>query len=301
MKLRTFFYCMKQGILNIGRNRLFSLASTVTIAACVFLFGIFYMVVMNLQYMAQEAENNVVITVFFEQGLEDARIEQIGQQIESRAEVDHVTYISAEEAWETYKQTYFADNPELADGFSENPLANSASYQIFLKDVSMQTQVVQWLQQLDGIRKVNYSEAAAGGLASLNNLVGYVSIIIIGVLLAVSLLLISNTISLAYAVRRDEVEIVKWIGATNGFVRAPFIVEGLLIGLMGAAIPLVGLYFLYGKAVTVILEHFGILTSVLTFLGAGEIFRVLIPVALLLGGGIGFCGSFFTIRRQLKV
>ena len=128
MKLRTFFYCMKQGILNIGRNRLFSLASTVTIAACVFLFGIFYMVVMNLQYMAQEAENNVGITVFFEQGLEDARIEQIGQQIESRAEVDHVTYISAEEAWETYKQTYFADNPELADGFSENPLANSASY-----------------------------------------------------------------------------------------------------------------------------------------------------------------------------
>ena len=85
MKLRTFFYCMKQGILNIGRNRLFSLASTVTIAACVFLFGIFYMVVMNLQYMAQEAENNVGITVFFEQGLEDARIEQIGQQIESRA------------------------------------------------------------------------------------------------------------------------------------------------------------------------------------------------------------------------
>ena len=154
---------------------------------------------------------------------------------------------------------------------------------------------------MDGIRKVNYSEAAAGGLASLNNLVGYVSIIIIGVLLAVSLLLISNTISLAYAVRRDEVEIVKWIDATNGFVRAPFIVEGLLIGLMGAAIPLVGLYFLYGKAVTVILEHFGILTSVLTFLGAGEIFRVLIPVALLLGGGIGFCGSFFTIRRQLKV
>ena len=301
MKLQTLLYCLKQGFLNIRRNRLFSLASIVTIAACIFLFGIFYSIVTNIGHMAREMESTVGITVFFEQGLSESRIEEIGSQIHSRSEVESVVYVSAEEAWETYKQKYFADNPELAEGFSENPLANSASYQIYLHSTEDQPAVVAWLKQLSGIRKVNYSEAAAGGLSSMNNLVSYISIGIIAILLVVSLLLISNTISLAYAVRREEVEVVKWIGATNAFVRAPFVVEGLLIGLIGAALPLIALYYLYEKTVRMVMSRFGILSNLLTFLPAGTVFRVLVPVALLLGAGIGFCGSFFTIRRQLKV
>lgn len=301
MRIQTFFYCLKQGFLNIRRNRLFSLASIVTIAACIFLFGIFYSIVTNIQYMAREMESTVGITVFFEQGLEESRVEEIGEQIRSRVEVDSVEYVSAEQAWENYKLKYFADNPALAEGFADNPLANSASYQIYLKSTDDQKQVVAWLQQLPGIRKVNYSEAAAGGLSSMNNLVSYISITIIAILLVVSLLLISNTISLAYAVRREEVEVVKWIGATNAFVRAPFVVEGLLIGLIGAALPLIALYFLYGQAVSIVMNRFGILSSLLVFLPVETVFQVLMPVALLLGAGIGFFGSFFTIRRQLKV
>lgn len=299
--MRRFSYYLKQGILNIRRNRIFSLASVVTIAACIFLFGIFYSIVVNIQFMAKQMENTVGITVFFDQGLEESRIQEIGQQILARSEVDSVEYVSAEEAWETYKAKYFADNPSLAEGFADNPLSNSASYQIYLKSTDDQKQVVEWLKVLPGIRKVNYSEAAAGGLSGLNNLVGYISMAVIGILLLVSLLLISNTISLAYAVRREEVEVVKWIGATNAFVRTPFVVEGVVIGLVGAALPLAGLYFLYQEAVTLVMSRFGILSGFLAFLPVTDVYRVLLPVALLLGAGIGFCGSFFTIRRQLKV
>lgn len=299
--MRRFSYYLKQGILNIRRNRIFSLASVVTIAACIFLFGIFYSIVVNIQFMAKQMENTVGITVFFDQGLEESRIQEIGQQILARSEVDSVEYVSAEEAWETYKAKYFADNPSLAEGFADNPLSNSASYQIYLKSTDDQKQVVEWLKVLPGIRKVNYSEAAAGGLSGLNNLVGYISMAVIGILLLVSLLLISNTISLAYAVRREEVEVVKWIGATNAFVRTPFVVEGVVIGLVGAALPLAGFYFLYQEAVTLVMSRFGILSGFLAFLPVTDVYRVLLPVALLLGAGIGFCGSFFTIRRQLKV
>lgn len=302
MRLNTIIYCIRQGLANIKRNRLFSVASMVTIAACIFLLGIFYSILANVQAIAKNAEETIGVTVFFEEDLSEEEIAAIGNAIRERSEVSYVLYISPEEAWENFKGKYFEGSEELAEGFEEdNPLAHSASYEIHLHDASDQKLLVSYLETVEGIRKINYSELAAGGLEGLSRLIGYISGALVAILLIVSLLLISNTIMLTYTVRREEIEITKWIGATNSFVRAPFIVEGLVMGLIGAAAPLVLLYFLYRFTVSEICAQFGILSEVLVFLPPRTIFTTLIPIALLMGLGIGFAGSSLTIQKNLKV
>lgn len=302
MRISTFIYCLKQGLINIGRNLLHSLASTATISACIFLFCLFFAIIGNVRHFAMEAETTVGITVFFDESLSEDEILVIGDQIQARSEVAEMNYISAQEAWESFKTEYFGDMEELAEGFAEdNPLAGSASFEIFLKDISLQDQMVEYLNSIEGVRKVNYSNAAAAGLNSLNRIIGAVSAVIIGVLLAVAVFLISNTISVAAAFRKQENEIMKLIGATNDMIRAPFVVEGLLIGLVGAAIPLAAVFFLYRETADYVTAHYVIMTGIFTPVPIQEMMPVMTAVALALGGGIGFFGSFFTIRKHLRV
>lgn len=302
MRISTFIYCLKQGLINIGRNLLHSLASTATISACIFLFCLFFAIIGNVRHFAMEAETTVGITVFFDESLSEDEILAIGDQIQARSEVAEMNYISAQEAWESFKTEYFGDMEELAEGFAEdNPLAGSASFEIFLKDISLQDQMVEYLNSIEGVRKVNYSNAAAAGLNSLNRIIGAVSAVIIGVLLAVAVFLISNTISVAAAFRKQENEIMKLIGATNYMIRAPFVVEGLLIGLVGAAIPLAAVFFLYRETADYVTAHYVIMTGIFTPVPIQEMMPVMTAVALALGGGIGFFGSFFTIRKHLRV
>ena len=302
MRISTFIYCLKQGLINIRRNLLHSLASTATISACIFLFCLFFAIIGNVRHFAMEAETTVGITVFFDESLSEDEILVIGDQIQARSEVAEMNYISAQEAWESFKTEYFGDMEELAEGFAEdNPLAGSASFEIFLKDISLQDQMVEYLNSIEGVRKVNYSNAAAAGLNSLNRIIGAVSAVIIGVLLAVAVFLISNTISVAAAFRKQENEIMKLIGATNYMIRAPFVVEGLLIGLVGAAIPLAAVFFLYRETADYVTAHYVIMTGIFTPVPIQEMMSVMTAVALALGGGIGFFGSFFTIRKHLRV
>ena len=300
-KISTLRYTTKQGIINIGKNKMFSLASIATMAACIFLFGIFYSVIMNFQNMVKVAEEGVAVTVFFDKGVKDKQIKEIGKKIEERAEVSKVVYVSADEAWEEYKKIYFNGKEEMADGWKENPLVNSSNYQIYLSDVSMQSTLVSYLKDLDGVKRVNKSDLVANALSDFNRLIGFISAAIILILLMVAVFLISNTITVGIGVRREEIEIMKLIGATDYFVRAPFIVEGILIGLIGSGVPLIILYLMYGRIVSYIIDRFVFLNNVLKFLPVHSVFRTLVPVALLLGVGIGFVGSRMTIRKHLSV
>lgn len=302
MRISTFWYCLKQGVKNICRNIWFSLASVATISACIFLFCLFFSMIANIQYMVKNVESTVGITVLFDEDLGEAEILAIGEEIGRRSEVKEMKYTSAEEAWETFKTEYFAGNEELAEGFSEdNPLAGSASYSIFLDDIGNQDTIVSYLEGIDGVRQVNYSNTAVAGFSTLNKVIGGLSLVIIGVLFAVSIFLINNTISVAAAFRKSESQIMRLIGATNFMIRAPFIVEGVLIGVVGAAIPLAGMYFLYTRAVTYMVDRFRIFSNVIDFIPIGGIYPAMILVAMVLGVGIGFFGSFFTIRKYLKV
>lgn len=302
MRISTFGYSMKQGVKNIGRNKMFSIASIATMSACIFLFGLFFSIVVNFNYIVKKAEEGVAITVFFNEETTQAAKDKIGDQLRNAEGVLEVNYVSAEKAWETFKDDYFKESVDLADGFkSDNPLGNSDNYEVYMADVSKQKDVVEFAKSLQGVRKVNKSDIVAKTLTSVNKLVGYVSVTIIAILLAVSVFLISNTVTMGITVRREEIAIMKYIGAKDGFVRAPFVIEGLLIGVVGAVIPLLLLYFMYDKAVTYIMTKFSILNNIVDFLPVFDVYKTLLPVGIALGVGIGFIGSFFTIRKHLKV
>ncbi|MBR0152216.1 MAG: permease-like cell division protein FtsX, partial [Lachnospiraceae bacterium] len=282
--------------------RLFSLASMGTIAACLFLFGVFYFMLANFQYMIKEAETSVGVTVFFEEGTSEARMHEIGKMIAKRPEVADVEFTSAEEAWEKVKEQLFEGREELAESFGDdNPLADSASYGVYLRDVSKQSQLVAYIEGIQDVREVKSSDTTAEGLTTFNKLVGYISLAIVVILIGVAIFLISTTISMGISVRKDEIAIMKLIGATDFFIRAPFIVEGIIIGVIGAVIPLVILWFLYRKIVGYISAKFLLLSGVLNFLDAKTVFATLIPVAFGMGIGIGLIGSFITVRKHLRV
>ena len=298
MRFSTLIYTIKQGFTNIIRNKWYSLAYIASISACLFLFGIFYSVVANFQYILKTAQSGVAVTVFFDEGISEERIAQIGNEISQRSEVDHINYISADEAWNSFKDEYLG---EYADGFTENPLADSANYEIYIKDVSMQANLVSYLEGVEGIRMVNQSEITANTLDGINRLVGYVAIGIIVLLLFVSVFLIGNTVTIGISVRKEEINIMKYIGATDFFVRFPFVIEGMIIGLIGSVVPLGVVYLIYNNVIGFVLNKFTVLSSILQFLPVQEVFHVLLPISLVIGVGIGFVGSFITVRKHIRV
>lgn len=317
MRISTFGYVGKQGVKNIWRNKMFSLASIATMSACIFLFGLFFSILVNFQYIIKSAEEGVAITVFFNDDATEEQKKEIGEQLESRDDVSEVKYVSADDAWTEFQKEYFGDNPELAEGFKDdNPLAGSDNYEVYMKTVkgnnkdliakskslsATQQDLVKFAQSLDGVRQVNKSDVVANTLSSVNMLVAYVSIAIIAILLGVSIFLISNTVTTGITVRKEEIAIMKYIGAKDFVVRSPFVIEGLIIGLFGAVIPLALLYFLYDKAVVYIMEKFSILKNIITFLPVGNVYIYLLPIGLAMGIGIGFLGSYFTVRKHLRV
>ena len=299
MRISTLWYTFKQGFKNIFRNKVFSLATIATISSCVFLFGLFYCLVINVQYSVKAAQSGVAVTVFFDEGLPDENIQQIGAQIQSREEVSEVKFVSSDEAWSSFKEDYLG---EYADGYEgDNPLEGSENYEIYLKDVSKQPELVAWLSTVPGIREVNRSDITAEVLTNVNVLISYVSLAIIGILLLVSVFLISNTVAMGISVRREEIGIMRLIGAKDFVVRSPFVIEGILIGLIGSALPLVAIYYLYKLMMEYATANFVVLSDMLKFMSVEELFRQLVPISLILGVGIGFLGSLITVRRHLKV
>ena len=264
MRPSTIWYTLKQGIKNIKRNFMFSIASIITMAACIFLFGIFFSIVNNVNTLAHKVEEDVPITVLFNEGTTQEQMDAVGELIRQRPEVSKIEFESGDEAWEKMKQEYFGDDSEAADGFKDdNPLANSSNYRVYMNNIEKQSELVAYIKTLDNVREVNQSEQAAKTLGSIIRM--------------------------------------KYIGATDSFVRAPFLLEGMILGLIGAGIPLIILYFCYNNVVTYVYTKFSVLLGVVDFIPVGQIYQTLVPVALALGIGIGLVGSFITTRKHLKV
>lgn len=305
MRISTIGYSAKQGIKNIWRNIMFSMASIATMAACIFLFGLFFSLVLNFRYIVKNVEEGVAVTVLFTDDADQATINAIGEQIKTYDGVTDVRYISAEDAWEEFSTDYFGGEEEAdkwAEGFvNDNPLARSSSYSVYVDKIERQDDLVKYIEGLEGVREVNQLKGATQTLTTFNKLISYVAIAIILILLCVAVFLISNTVSIGISIRKEEIGIMKLIGATNSFVRAPFLIEGIIIGLIGSAIPLVLLFILYNKVVQYILTKFSMLNNVMQFLNVYQVFEVLVPIGLVLGMGIGLFGSIITIRKHLKV
>ncbi len=298
MRISTFFYTFKQGFKSIFRNRWFSLASIATIGACLFLLGLFYTVLVNFEHVVKSAEEKVAVTVFFEDGIEESRIQEIGELISKRVGVREINYISADAAWEGFRDDYLGDS---AIEMKDNPLLNSANYEVYLTEIDYQPAIVKYVESIEGVRYVRRSDVLATALSGVNLLITYVSGGIISILLLVSVFLISNTVTIGISIRKEEIQIMKYVGATDFFVRAPFVIEGILIGIIGAFIPLLVIHALYEKMIVYVAERFDMLSQLLDFLPVSVIFEVLTPLCLILGIGIGFIGSFSTVRKHLSV
>lgn len=301
MSAKSAGYCFKQGLVNIKRNKLYSIASIGTVAACIFLISVILAIIINVNFMEKKLEQRVGVTVFFEQNTLQNTIDEIGKILKEDKRVKSVKFTSAEKAWKDFQKDYFKDDPELAKGFKKNPLANSASFTVFLKNIKKQDALVKFAKNLPGVRKVKQSKQAKTTLTKLEKLLGYASIVLIVILLGVGIFLISNTVMIGISVRSEEIKIMKLIGSTNSFVRAPFVIEGIMIGLIGSVIPLVVLVIVYSKLIGLVISKFGVFARSIPFAPQSLVFAILIPIGLGIGVGIGLIGSFFSIRKHLKV
>ena len=286
------------GFAQLFRNKWYSLASILTVSVCIFLFGTFYTVLADMQETLSAARDQVSVTVFFEEGTTEEEILAFKGRLEKREEISQITYTSAEEAWEDFSGTYLGDKGE---SFQTNPLKDSASLQIYLKDLGAQADLAAYLENQSLVRSVRYSKAAGETLFGAGNLLTMSAAGVVGILLAVSAFLISMTVTVGVVSRKEEMEILKYIGASDFFVAGPYVAEGLLIGLIGALLPLGILWALYERAVLYIGRNFALVYALMRFLPAETLFRTLAPVSLGLGMGIGLAGSLLTVRKHLKV
>lgn len=298
-KIRTLFYCLKQGFRGAWKNRVYSLASAGTITACLLLLGIFYFVIANFNYAVESAESLVGFTVFFDENTPEERILEIQEEIRLRSDVAEVIYISAQEAWETYKTESL--NEELSATFgSDNPLIDSASLEVSFSDVSRQKAVVSFVESIPDVRKVNHSESIAESFEGIKTLLWIISLSLIIILVAVAIFLIRTTISTGINVRREEISIMSIIGATDFFIRAPFVVEGAIIGILGSILPMGILYVMYGEIVRTLKEQFESVFTSMNFIDRTEIMRQFVPMALVFSLGLGIIASHMTAKRQIR-
>ncbi|MCR4717546.1 MAG: permease-like cell division protein FtsX [Lachnospiraceae bacterium] len=302
MSFRAFRYSLKQGFINIRRNKIFTLASIGTMVACLFMLGVFLTILINFNHIVSSAESTITISVYFNKDATAEQIAEIGKNIKARDEVDTVEYRTAEQAWQMFSDEYYSGNEDLISSFGDdNPLGDSDSYLVTLKDIDNQEEFSAYLKNITGVRAVNSPEATMKSLSRLNQIISVTSISLIVILFLVSIFLISNTIVVAISVRREEIAIMRYIGAGNSYIRGPFVVEGVTIGLIGALIPiglLYGLYVLFTKYVS---EDLSGMASWLKLMPVNDVFLYLAPICIVLGIGIGLIGSVSTVRKHLKL
>ncbi len=297
VKIRTIKYVTKEGILSIWKNRLMSLASIGTIMLCLIILGVSYSIASNVDYILHQIESNIGITAYIDEGVEEDQIATLKTKVETTPYVTTVTYISKDEALLSFSQDSNIEG--VMEQFKEdNPLP--ASFEIKMEGLDNQDAIIAALESYDEL-ELSYFQAEAPMLVQLNKSIRLISMVIIASLTMVGILLMSNTIKLTVYIRRKEINIMKYIGAADWFIRAPFIIEGIIIGLIGGVIPIFVIWTTYTWSVKAIRESFGLIMDTIQLQEIAIILSSFIPMCLILGVSIGTIGSVIAIRKHLKV
>ncbi|HIW25974.1 MAG TPA: permease-like cell division protein FtsX [Firmicutes bacterium] len=299
MKFRSIKYFFSEAFSGVIRNRLMSVASIGTVAACIFMIIISYCALTNVNYMLTQIEESIGISIFLEDDADADTVLALNDQLVTMEYVDSVRYISSEEALDEMKQSWDAE--DILSGFDEtnNPL--TGSFEVNLTDISHQSEVVEKIEQLDGVRKIRSSETETEFLVKLSHFLRIFGGVLILALAAISVVIITNTIKLSVFTRRTEISIMKYVGATDWFIRWPFIIEGIIIGIVGASIPIIIAWPLYNKLISIIYEQIPMIHSIVSFRFGIDIFSILLPVALIFGALLGVLGSNISLRKHLNV
>ena len=299
MKFRSIKYFFSEAFSGVIRNRLMSVASIGTVAACIFMIIISYCALTNVNYMLTQIEESIGISIFLEDDADADTVLALNDQLVTMEYVDSVRYISSEEALDEMKQSWDAE--DILSGFDEtnNPL--TGSFEVNLTDISHQSEVVEKIEQLDGVRKIRSSETETEFLVKLSHFLRIFGGVLILALAAISVVIITNTIKLSVFTRRTEISIMKYVGATDWFIRWPFIIEGIIIGIVGASIPIIIAWPLYNKLISIIYEQIPMIHSIVSCRCGIDIFSILLPVALIFGALLGVLGSNISLRKHLNV
>lgn len=300
--ISALLFIISSGIKNLGARKVFTFASVCTVMCCSFLFSLFFIIASNVHSLVAQMETTIGIQVFFDEGLSESEIMAVASNFINDPSVDRFKYTNSSDAWENAKHQYFGDHLELADAFlDDNPLANSASYEIFLKNIKLQPDFVALVKSTKGVRQVNYSSNAIKILRDVDNAVSYVSFALIGILVIVAVILISNTITVSANARSKECEIMRLIGAPNYMIRAPFVLEGLLIGFMGTLLSLGIVMFLYNYLTTNIIADYNIILGMFVPVDVKLLVPIIARITILSSAIISFIVSYITIWRHLRV
>ena len=301
MKWSSFQYLTKQGLHNLRANRLMSLASIGVLTACLLLTGIAGLFSANVNSLVEYLGDQNETVVYLDQGLSDEELASVDQTLRSMPGLAAVTYVSQEEVLETYKG-YMSEYADLFNDFEEdNPF--HANYRVVLENLNQLDEMIAQLEQIDGVYSVSAPTQLSSVFLTIQRAVTYAGWALVAVLALVSVVVISNTIRLPVFARRKEINIMKYVGATNGFIRWPFFVEGTSVGLISgllAAGLVIGAYALVVNRVGAMSGFWGpILGSCL--LSVGQVWPAVLGAFLIFGVVIGSIGTATSIRKYLEV
>ncbi len=300
MKIFSIFYFISEAFKSIVKNRLMTFASVLTVASCITILVISISLAMNITYLLENFESNIGISSFIEDNLTSAKVEQLYKEISEMEEVESVKYITKEEAFYNFEQS-LGDEKYILEGLPKDELL-PRSFEIYLKDNSLLDSFITKIEVYENtFTSVKYAKDETNTLMAINDSITYISLSLIVVLGFISVIIITNTIKTALNNRKTEINIMKYIGATNWFIRWPFVIEGIIIGFLGALIPLGILYFSYNKVTVIIFEEMKFLANFLTFVPVEQLLYYTMPISFIFGISIGVAGSLSSIHKYLKV
>jgi len=299
MKFSTIKYFLREGFSGLKKNLLMTLASMLAVAACITILSFSYSVGTNLNHVLRQMEDSIGISIFLKEDLSATDIERLKTEMSQIEYVVDVRYVSPMDALETLKEDWGADE-EIFVGLDEenNPLSHS--FQITLNDIKNQEAVLTALGSIEGIDNIRHGQTETELIMKISNVFNVASILVMLILGVISVMIIVNTIRISVVNRRVEINIMKYVGATDWFIRWPFIVEGVMIGLAGAVVPIVLGMPIYATIISAVYEYLPVI-QMIQFKVVGDVYAVLLPMGLIFGIVLGVIGSVTSIRKHLRV
>jgi len=298
MKIRAGFYLIKEGFVNIRRNRMMSIASIGSVAAALMILGMVFLLIINMNHMVEDVKQQFdSIQLYLRDDVENEQILAIKSRLEGVEGIRELEFESKETALEKMREKW-GDQAFLLEGLESNPLPNSII--IYVKDISYSDSIVEEVSGIGGIEEVKYYNDIVQKLLSIANFIRLLGLVVIAILVFLSIFIIGNTIKLTVAARKREINIMKYVGATNWFIRWPFFIEGMVLGLLGAILSLAIVYFGYSYIYNAISNQiYMLLTTYIVPMNA--IIKDMMVIFAVLGMGIGALGSILSMRKYLKV
>ncbi|MBP3255476.1 MAG: permease-like cell division protein FtsX [Clostridia bacterium] len=295
-----FSYLIGEGFKNVFKNKKSTGASLMIMCATMMIFGLFFLIGQNVNYMLREIESEQGMQVFIKKEATEIEIEKLKQDIQKIEYVSTTKYVSKEEAFNIVKERY-SEYGRFLEGYDIDRNPFKASYVVTLTDLSKSEEVRTQIEKLDSVNNIEMRDKTINALVTIANGVRWISFGILVILIFISIFIISNTIKLTVHARRKEISIMKYVGATNSFIRWPFIVEGIIIGVVAAMISILILGVSYNIIIGKIMESSITNMISITLLPFSEIVELVIVVYLGLGIGIGSIGSIISMRKYLEV